>query len=57
VGDEAASVDDAFRDPLPVKVADLLQEVVVLERGRTATANGPLVLVVVDGMALAGRQS
>ena len=54
---EAARVDDALGDPLAVEVADLLEEVVVLERRRPATAHRPLVLVVDDGMALPRRQA
>ena len=52
----AAGVDDALRDALAVEVADLLEEVVVLERRRAAGADGARVLVVGDGMALAGGQ-
>jgi hypothetical protein len=49
-------VDDALRDPLAVEVGHLLEELVVLERGRAALADRPLVLVVVDRMALAVGQ-
>ena len=38
------------------KLADLLEELVVLEGRRSAAADRPLVLVVDDRMALAGRQ-
>ncbi|MDH6622466.1 hypothetical protein M2271_000253 [Streptomyces sp. LBL] len=43
---------DPLRDPPPVEVADLLQELVVLQRGRAAGADRALVLVVVDRMPL-----
>ena len=56
VGDEAARVHDALRDPLAVEVADLLEEVVVLERRRAAAADGPLRLVVGHRVALTCRQ-
>src|SRR5664280_509445 len=56
VGDEAAGVHHPLGDPLPVEVADLLQEAVVLHRRRPARADRALVLVVVDGMALASGQ-
>jgi hypothetical protein len=44
-------------DALAIEVRDLLQEVVVLEDGRAAVADGAVVLVVGDGMALAGGQA
>jgi hypothetical protein len=34
-------MDDPLGDPLTVEVADLLEEVVVLERGRPARPHGP----------------
>ena len=52
----AAGVDDALGDPLAIEVADLLDEVVVLERRRAARADRALVLVVGDRVALAGGQ-
>ncbi len=54
--DETARVDDALGNPLAVEVADLLEEVVVLEGRRASVTDRPLVLVVVDGVALARRQ-
>ena len=56
VGDDAAGVDDALGDALAVEVADLLEELVVLQRRRPAGADGALVLVVVDRVALAVGQ-
>src|SRR3954453_16691424 len=55
-GGEAASVDHALGDALAVEVGHLLEELVVLERRGTALTHRPLVLVVGDGMALAGRE-
>ena len=52
VADEAAGMDDALGDPLAVEMGDLLQELIVLQRGRTAAADGALGLVVGDRMAL-----
>src|SRR5690606_6444973 len=52
-GGDAAGVHDAFGDAFPVEVADLLQELVVLQRGGAAGADRALVLVVVDRVALA----
>src|SRR5690606_34969170 len=49
-------VHHPLRNPLPVEVADLLDEVVILERGRPARANRALVLVVINRVALPGRQ-
>src|SRR4051812_46913646 len=49
-------MDDAFGNPLTVEVADLLEEVVIFERGRTAAADGPLRLVVRDRMTLPGGE-
>jgi hypothetical protein len=51
-GRHAAGVHDALRDALPVEVADLLEELVVLQGRRAACAHRPLVLVVVDRVAL-----
>ena len=48
----AAGVDDALGHALAVEVADLLQELVVLQRGRATGADGALVLVVVDRVPL-----
>jgi hypothetical protein len=47
---------DALGDSLAVEVADLLEELVVLERRRPAIADRALVLVVVDRMSLARRE-
>ena len=44
---------DALGDALAIEVADLLEELVVLEGGGAAVANGALVLVIRDGVALA----
>src|SRR3712207_1514285 len=51
-GGHATGVHHALRDPLPVEVADLLEELVVLQRGRAAGTHRALVLVVVDRVAL-----
>jgi hypothetical protein len=56
-GDGAARVHDALGDALAIEVADLLEEVVVLEGRRTARPDRPLVLVVRDRMALPSRQA
>ena len=56
VADEAAGVHDPLGDALAVEVGDLLEEVVVLQRGRTAAADGALGLVVGDRVALPGGQ-
>ncbi|GMA86039.1 hypothetical protein GCM10025868_12890 [Angustibacter aerolatus] len=52
-GGGAAGVHDALGDALAVEVADLLEELVVLERRRAASADGALVLVVVHRVTLA----
>ena len=52
----ATGVNDPLRDALAIEVADLLEELIVLERRRPARADAALVLVVVDGVALAVRQ-
>ena len=52
----AAGVHDALGDALAVEVGDLLEELVVLQRRRAAGADGALVLVVVDRVALAVGQ-
>src|ERR1035437_2920218 len=52
----AARVDDALGNALAVEVADLLEELVVLQRGRAARPDGALALVVGDGMSLARCQ-
>jgi hypothetical protein len=49
-------MDHALGDALAVEVADLLEEVIVLERRRTTAADRPLRLVVLDGMPLPGGQ-
>jgi len=46
-------VHDALGDALAIEVADLLEELVVLERRRPALADRALVLVVRDRVALA----
>ena len=56
VADEAARVHDALGDPLAVEVADLLEEVIVLQRRRAAAADRPLRLVVGDRVTLPRRQ-
>src|SRR5690606_7673525 len=56
VAGEAARMDHPFGDALAVEVADLLQELVVLQRRRAAAADGALRLVVADRMALAVGQ-
>jgi len=48
----ATGVHHPLGHALAVEVADLLQELVVLQGGRTAGADRALVLVVVDGVAL-----
>jgi hypothetical protein len=53
---EPAGVDHPLRDPLAIEVADLLEEMIILERGGTAVADGPLRLVIGDRMALPGGQ-
>ena len=57
VADEAAGMDDALGDALAVEMGDLFQELVVLQRGRTAAADGALRLVVGDRMPLPVRQN
>src|SRR5690606_34387205 len=52
VTDESAGMDDAFRNAFAVEVADLLEELVVFEGRRPARADGALLLVVVDRVAL-----
>ncbi len=47
----------ALRDALAVEVADLLEELVVLERRRSARPDRALVLVVVDRMPLTVGQN
>jgi hypothetical protein len=49
-------VHDTLGDALAIEVADLLEELVVLERGRPTVADGALVLVVADGVTLAVGQ-
>jgi len=51
-----ARVHDALGDPLPIEVADLLEELVVLERRGAACSDRPLVLVVMYRMALPGGE-
>ena len=51
-----ARVHDALGDALAIDVADLLEELVVLERRRAAVADRALVLVVRDRVALAVGQ-
>src|SRR5690606_40221772 len=57
VADEAARMHHALGNPLAVEVADLFEEVVVLQRGRAAASHRPLRLVVADGMTLAVGQA
>ena len=47
---------DPLGDALAIEVADLLEELVVLERRRPAVADRALILVVRDGVALAVGQ-
>lgn len=47
---DAPGVHDTLGDALPVEVADLLQELVVLQRGGAPGTDRALVLVVVDRM-------
>jgi hypothetical protein len=49
-------VHDALRDALAIEVADLLEELVVLEGGGAAVADRARVLVVRDRVALAVGQ-
>ena len=49
-------MDDALGNALAIEVTDLLEELVVLERGRSAVADRALVLVVADGVTLAVGQ-
>ena len=56
VADEPARVHDPLRDALAIEVADLFEEVVVLQRGGPAAAHRPLRLVVRDRMSLPRRQ-
>jgi hypothetical protein len=56
VGHEAPGVHHPLRDPLPVEVADLLEELVVLQGRRSPAADRALLLVVVHRMTLAGGQ-
>lgn len=51
-GRHPTRVHHPLRDPLPVEVADLLEELVVLQRGGPPGPHRPLIPVVVDGMAL-----
>ena len=53
----AAGMHDALGDPLTVEMGDLLDELIVLERRRSALADRADALVVGDRMALAGRQN
>ncbi len=56
MGAGAAGVHHALGDPLAVEMADLLEELVVLEHQRAAVADRAGVLVVVDRVALARGQ-
>jgi hypothetical protein len=56
VGECSAGVHHPLRDALAVEVADLLQELVVLQRRRPTSAHRALVLVVVDRVALSVGQ-
>ena len=57
IADEAAGMDHALRDALTVEMGDLFQELVIFQRGRTATAHCALRLVVGDRMPLPVRQN
>jgi hypothetical protein len=56
VSDRTTGVDDALGDALAVEVADLLDEVVVLERPRPAVADRAHVLIVLNRVALSCGQ-
>ncbi len=56
VGEDTTGVHHTLGDALAVEVADLLEEVVVLQGRRTTGSDGALVLVVVDGVSLTGGQ-
>jgi hypothetical protein len=45
-------MDHPFRDSLAIEMGDLLEELIVFERGRSACADGSLGLVVADRMTL-----
>src|SRR6266849_3468000 len=51
-----ARVHHPLGNAFAIEMRDLFQEVVVLEHRWTSVANGAIVLVVVDGMALSGSQ-
>src|SRR5260370_23242607 len=51
-----ARVHHPLGDAFAIEMRDLFQEVVVLENRRTSVADGAIILVVVDGMALSGSQ-
>ena len=53
---EAARMNDALREALVVEVKDLLPEVKIFERCRTAVADPQRVLIVPDAHALLRRE-
>src|SRR5690606_29099413 len=57
IADEPTGMDHPLGDPLTVEVGDLLEELVVFERGRPAGPDGSLRLVVADRMSLPVGQS
>src|SRR5690606_23914700 len=52
ITDESARMNDSLRDPFAVKMADLLQKMVVLQRGRAAATHCALRLIVANRMTL-----
>src|SRR5690606_4395170 len=49
VGDETARVHHSFRNAFSIEMADLFEELIVLQRRGSAWAHRPLILVVVYG--------
>src|SRR5579859_3069876 len=49
-------MDHPFRYALAVEVRDLLEEVIVLEGGRSSISDGALMLIIVDGVSLSRRE-
>ena len=49
-------MDDPLGNALTVEMGDLLEELIVLQRGRAPAAYGALGLIVGDGMTLPVRQ-
>jgi len=56
VGTGTLGVDDTLGDALAVKVGELVNQVEVLQEDRAVLASGQRVLVVVNGIAVRGRQ-